>query len=310
MIFSRTTALFALASGVYAQSQYTSTGTAAVAKAAATALTLSPTSSVAGLTFDRFVQIWLENENYSAAIKNTNLAYLASLGITLTNYFAITHPSQPNYVAAVGGSTFGIADDNTHYISSSTKTIVDLLEDAGVSWSLYQEDMPYSGFEANYVNQKTGANDYMRKHNPLMSYNSVTSNTDRLAKSKNFTMFYEDLDNNKLPQWMFITPNMTNDGHDSSLATAGTWSRNFLTPLLSNESFNTDRTLIILTFDEGLTTGTNQVYAVLLGGAVSSAKVGTTDGTAYNHYSLLKTVETNWNLGSLGENDVDATAFF
>ncbi len=71
MIFSSTTALFALASGVYAQSQYTSTGTAAVAKAAATALALSPTSSVAGLTFDRFVQIWLENENYSAAIKDS-----------------------------------------------------------------------------------------------------------------------------------------------------------------------------------------------------------------------------------------------
>jgi hypothetical protein len=71
MIFSRTTALLVMASGVYAQSQYTSTGTAAVAKAAATALTLSPTSSVAGLTFDRFVQIWLENEDYSAAIKDS-----------------------------------------------------------------------------------------------------------------------------------------------------------------------------------------------------------------------------------------------
>ncbi|GES65834.1 phosphoesterase-domain-containing protein [Aspergillus terreus] len=312
MIFSRTTAtaLCALAAVVHAQSQYTATGTAAVAEAAATALTLSPTSSVVGLTFDRFVQIWLENEDYSAAIKDKNLAYLASLGITLTNYFAITHPSQPNYVAAVGGNTFGITDDSTHYISSSTKTIVDLLEDAGVSWSLYQEDMPYSGFEANYRNQKTGANDYVRKHNPLMSYNSVTSNTDRLAKSKNFTMFYEDLDNNKLPQWMFITPNMTNDGHDSSLATAGAWSRNFLTPLLSNKSFNTDRTLIILTFDEGLTTGTNQIYAVLLGGAVPSAKIGTKDNAAYSHYSLLKTVEINWGLGNLGQNDVDATAFF
>jgi hypothetical protein len=114
MIFSRTTAtaLYALAAVVHAQSQYTATGTAAVAEAAATALTLSPTSSVAGLTFDRFVQIWLENEDYSAAINNSewrrgilikcisltwsleNLAYLASLGITLTNYFAITHPSQ------------------------------------------------------------------------------------------------------------------------------------------------------------------------------------------------------------------------
>ena len=106
---------------------------------------------------------------------------------------------------------------------------------------------------------------------------------------------------------MFVA---ANDGHDSSLAVAGTWSRNFLTPLLSNTNFNTDRTLIVLTFDEGLTIGTNQVYAVLLGGAVPSAKVGTTDGTKYNHYSLLKTVETNWALGNLGENDVDATAFF
>jgi hypothetical protein len=59
-----------------------------------------------------------------------------------------------------------------------------------------------------------------------------------------------------------------------------------------------------------LTTGTNQIYDVLLGGVISSAKAGTTDDTAYNHYSLMKTVEANWDLGNLGENDVDATAFF
>jgi hypothetical protein len=59
------------------------------------------------------------------------------------------------------------------------------------------------------VNQKTGANDYVRKHNPLISYDSVTNSVDRLAKIKNFTMFDSDLKNNKLPQWMFITPNMS-----------------------------------------------------------------------------------------------------
>lgn len=47
------------------------------------------------------------------------------------------------------------------------------------------------------------------RHSPLMSYDSVTSRQDRLAKIKNFTMFYEDLSNNALPQWMFITPNMS-----------------------------------------------------------------------------------------------------
>lgn len=60
-------------SGVFAQDQYTSTATAAVAKAAATAETLSPTSDVKGLTFDRFVQIFLENTDYSVAVADRTL---------------------------------------------------------------------------------------------------------------------------------------------------------------------------------------------------------------------------------------------
>ncbi len=64
----RTSLVLAWVAGTLAQTQYTSTATAAVSKAAATALTLSPTSSVAGLTFDRFVQIFLENTDYSMAI--------------------------------------------------------------------------------------------------------------------------------------------------------------------------------------------------------------------------------------------------
>jgi len=97
-------------------------------------------------------------------ISSANFAWIATQGILLTNYFAITHPSQPNYVAAVGGSTHGITSDSFSRVSSSIKTIVELLEAKGVSWSEYQEDSPYSGFEGNYVNQKTGANDYVRKH--------------------------------------------------------------------------------------------------------------------------------------------------
>ena len=168
---------------------------------------------------------------------------------------------------------------------------------------------------------------------PVMSYDSVTSNANRLAKCKNFTMFNKELAANTLPQWMFITPNMSqphipplpdphpptqtnnppptaNDAHDSTIAVAGAWARGWLTPLLSNANFNIARTLIILTFDEGTTTGTNQIYAVLLGSAVPAAKVGTTNSTAYNHYSLTKTAELNWALGNLGQNDVGASAFF
>lgn len=58
---------------------------------------------------------------------------------------------------------------------------------------------------------------------PLISYDSVSSDVDRLAKIKNFTLFDSDLASNKLPQWMFITPNMTNDGHDSSIVRVTTF---------------------------------------------------------------------------------------
>lgn len=76
--------LLASATGVLAQTQYTSTATSAVAKAAATALTLSPTSNVAGLTFDRFVQIWLENTDYALALGDSTLPQLSSCSICLS----------------------------------------------------------------------------------------------------------------------------------------------------------------------------------------------------------------------------------
>ncbi|TVY86012.1 Acid phosphatase [Lachnellula willkommii] len=161
LILLSTSAFFAVG---LAQTQYTSTAAAAVAKARATALTESPTSNVAGKTFDRFVSIWCENTDYSMAAGDTNFQWAASKGVTLTNYLAIRHPSQPNYVAAVGGSTHGFTADTFQRIDSSARTIVDLLEAKGVSWSEYEQDSPYSGFEGNYVNQETGANDFVRKH--------------------------------------------------------------------------------------------------------------------------------------------------
>ncbi len=61
------TLVLAFAATAFAQTQYTSTAASAVAKAQATALTLSPTSNVAGKRFDRFVTIWCENTDYSMA---------------------------------------------------------------------------------------------------------------------------------------------------------------------------------------------------------------------------------------------------
>ncbi len=91
---------------------------------------------------------------------------------------------------------------------------------------------------------------------------------------------------------------------------AGSWARGFLEPLLQDASFNTNRTLVVLTFDETEKYNTpNRVFTVLLGGAVPAAKRGTKDGTRYSHYSLLSTVEHNWGLGHLTAQDANATSF-
>jgi len=92
---------------------------------------------------------------------------------------------------------------------SNISTIVDLLDTKRISWGEYQEHQPYAGYEGmNFSNTETFKDDYVRKHNPLVLFDSVANNASRLQQIKNFTSFYEDLDAHQLPQWSFITPNM------------------------------------------------------------------------------------------------------
>ncbi|KAG6839195.1 hypothetical protein C0991_004975 [Blastosporella zonata] len=120
---------------------------------------------VKGKVFSRLITIWLENVDFTPADQNVDLRFLAKQGLTLTNYFAVTHPSEPNYGASVGGDYFGINNDDLLNLPSNISTIADLLDDKAISWGEYQEDMPSTGFTGfEFLNQKTGADDYVRKH--------------------------------------------------------------------------------------------------------------------------------------------------
>lgn len=280
---------------------------ASISAAQATVQPLSPTSSVKGLAFDRIIQIWLENTNYNVSAGDSSMQWLASQGILLTNYFAVTHPSEPNYAAVVAGDTFGLENDDFIRFPANISTVVDLLDTKAISWGEYQEHLPYAGFQGfNYSNQKNFANDYVRKHNPLILFDSVSQNDTRARQIKSFVSFYDDLQAKTLPQWSFITPNMSNDAHDTNITFAGSWTRTFLEPLLSNDYF-TNNTLVIVSFDENeVYTDPNRVYTVLLGGAIDKSLNGTTDDTFYNHYTTISTVSQNWDLPSLGRWDCDA----
>ncbi len=217
----------------------------------------------------------------------------------------------------MGGDYFGNQNDNFNQIDANVSTVFDLLDSKSISWGLYQEDMPFSGFEGSgWVNQKTGATDYVRKHNPAVIFNSVAHFEDRLSLIKNLSLFdqtqsqfHRDLNANKLPQWMFITPNMTSDAHDSTITFAGNWLKTFLTPLLTDPNFM-QNTLVLITFDENSNYALkNNVLSFVLGDAVPANLVGTTDSNFYNHYSEIATVEANWDLPTLGRWDVGANVF-
>ncbi|KAF9343132.1 hypothetical protein BGX26_006217 [Mortierella sp. AD094] len=240
------------------------------------------------------------DHDYALAYSDSSFQSLMSNGILLDNYHGLAHPSQPNYIATIGGDNFGITDDSTRSLGSSYSTIVDLLEAKQLTWKTYQENIPsvcYTGKSSNSL--------YYRKHNPFISFDSIAKNAARCKNIVPETQLSTDLKNGALPNYVFYTPNIKNDGHDTTVAYTGKWLAGFLNPLLQNPKFS-NNTLVVVTFDEAedYADETNHILALLLGDSVKSHK-NTVDRTFYTHYSLISTLESNWGLGNLGRNDVN-----
>ncbi|KAF8979689.1 hypothetical protein BGZ52_004696, partial [Haplosporangium bisporale] len=129
-----------------------------------------------GKAFDHIFIIFLENTDYAKAATDAALTAFVPQGVLLDQYSGVTHPSEPNYIAASGGDYFGLNDDDFHSIPDTYKTIVDLLETKGLSWRAYQEDAPtacFADFQSNGL--------YFRKHNPFIIYDSIAKNATRCA---------------------------------------------------------------------------------------------------------------------------------
>ncbi|KAK4102003.1 hypothetical protein N658DRAFT_515693 [Parathielavia hyrcaniae] len=264
-----------------------------------------------GKAFDRFITIWLENQDYAKVAADSHIADLKRQGILLTRYYAHTHPSQPNYLAAVGGDYFGLNHDNWVRIPENVATVADIVEDKNITWAGYFEDQPGPGYMGNASDGSTGNGgwDYVRKHNPFVSYDSVNKNGERLLNLDSFNAFQRAFAAKEVPQFVFMSPNMMNDGHNTTLDTATKWSHRFLEPLLAGDAFD-EPTLIALTYDESETySEPNHIVTLLLGSAIPPALKGTEDDTFYTHYSILSTVQANWGLHNLGRYDVGANVF-
>ncbi|ORZ02466.1 phosphoesterase family-domain-containing protein [Syncephalastrum racemosum] len=266
-------------------------------------VTSSDTGIISGKHFDRVFIIVFENKDYSTAMKDKYLKTLPQRhnGVLLTNYRGTSHPSQPNYIAMTSGSTKGTKEDDESNIKR--KNIVDLLEAKNISWKSYQEDYPGG------CNKEMDIDNYARKHNPFMSYTNVQKNKKRCAKIVNAKELDKDIKKGQVPQYVFYTPDIRNDAHDTKLSYGTRWLKKFLEPKLKDAHL-TKKTMFVVTFDEDdSNTKKNQVYTALFGPDFKRSSKSRKDHKKYDHYSLLKTIEDNWDLGDLGQKDKDAVAF-
>src|SRR5205085_222238 len=111
----------------------------------------------------------MENESGATVLQNPYFRDLAARGARLSNYHAVAHPSQPNYLAMIAGAPF-VSDDGSYNLPQSN--LGDLIETAGLSWAEYEEEFPGDCFTgASAGDSKTGT--YARKHNPFISFNNI-----------------------------------------------------------------------------------------------------------------------------------------
>ncbi len=256
----------------------------------------------------------MENAGYESVIGNPAAPYqnsLASKYAVAANYTGVAHPSLPNYLALVGGSTFGVTSDCLPAqctLPSNVNTITGLLDSHHLSWREYAESMPSNCSQTNSADSL-----YYPKHNPFVYFGSITGNNGTGAASGyceshvvSMNQFYADLKTGSLPSYSFITPNICDDAHSCPLSTGDSWLSTVVPKITNSTSFSS--TALFIVYDEGsasdLTGGGGLVPCILVS---PFAKEGFVSHVSYSHYSLLATVEAIFQLGELGRNDSAAS---
>jgi hypothetical protein len=215
---------------------------------------------------------------------------LAHRYAALTNYDAVAHPSLPNYLALVSGSTHGISSDCTDCIVRA-RSLADTLAAAGKTWKTYAEDLPYPGFTG------ASAGRYAKKHDPFLYFRDVADSQARRDRVVPFTRLGRDLAAHRLPDFSLVVPNLCDDMHDCSVATGDAWLKAHIVPLLHSPALRGG--VVFVVFDEGTsdTGGGGRIEALAVGPTV---RRGSRFAKATNHYGLLRTIEDAWSLPRLG----------
>jgi phosphatidylinositol-3-phosphatase len=221
----------------------------------------------------------MENRSYSQALAGGYTAKLAGQFGVATNYRGVAHPSLPNYLALTSGSTWGITDDGYHRLPAGG--IGAQLTHAGIGWRAYMEGMTAGCFNSPYP--------YALKHNPFAYYAGACP-----ANVVSFAQFEPDLAAPAVPRFVWITPGLCHDGHDCSTVVADAWLAHAVPMILASSAWQNGGVLFI-TWDEGEDSANSVLTLVIRPGAGHATSI-----RAYNHYSLLATMEDALGVPRLG----------
>jgi phosphatidylinositol-3-phosphatase len=278
--------------------------------------------------FQHVFIIMMENTGFDALIGNPNAPFInaaaSNFGLA-ANAFGVTHPSQPNYIAATSGSTNGVADDSDTTID--VPNIVDQLDAKGKTWKAYMQSLSLC---ATKLDHACGNQLYERKHNPFVSYQDVQSNSARMANIVDFSQFATDLASGHVADYIWISPDQCNDMHGRAstpddpcdfsqvpalIAAGDSFLLNTVSAIMNSKAW-TGNSVIFIAWDESDFTGSGfngfgddsgccdsvpgqgggHVVTITISHSDHSPR---TSNVAYNHQSMLATVQDGWQLGCL-----------
>lgn len=234
--------------------------------------------------YKHVIWIWMENQSYNQVMGSASAPFENSLARACglaTNYTAVTHPSLPNYLAATGGSTFGVTRDQPPSRRAITApTIFSEVNRTGRQWRTYSESMPGNC-------HPMGRFGYAR--NPTAYFASTRQVCDRWdVPMGNIHQgnLATALSNGRLPAFSLMIPNLCHSTHACPVATGDTWLSQWITRITTSASYQDGSTAIFLTWDEGQHDTGQHIPLIVVSPTTTP---GTTNRTPFNHYSLLRT---------------------
>jgi Phosphoesterase family len=274
--------------------------------------------------FDHVFFVFMENENYGSAeapanhgdyiVDNPAAPYLngaiAYNGSLLSQFYATTHPSDPNYLAVTGGTTFGMTTNPTVADESQMirgTNLGDELEAAGKTWKAYAEGMAYPCDPTSHDTPSGGY--YLPDDEPFMLYADVIENQDRCeAHNQPLSQLGVDLGTvGTTPNFVWFAANDVNDMESGGVRTGDTWLSQIVPEILSSPAWMTQRSLLVISWDEGHTQAFGPDYpnhvATYVLGSQGLVKDDYVSQLRYTDFSLVGTIEDALGIGPMTSND-------